>query len=117
MRSSLIILALAYILSQFYRAFLAVLAPPLQTELFANTAQLSAASGYWFLAFAIMQVPVGWALDNLGPRRTTSALLGIGAGGGAMMFAMASSPWQIGLAMALIGVGCSPVLMLSLIHI
>lgn len=113
MRSSLIILALAYILSQFYRAFLAVLAPPLQTELLANTAQLSAASGYWFLAFAIMQVPVGWALDNLGPRRTTSALLGIGAGGGAMVFAMASSPWQIGLAMALIGVGCSPVLMAS----
>lgn len=113
MRSSLIILALAYILSQFYRAFLAVLAPPLQIELLANTAQLSAASGYWFLAFAIMQVPVGWALDNLGPRRTTSALLGIGAGGGAMVFAMASSPWQIGLAMALIGVGCSPVLMAS----
>ena len=113
MRSSLIILALAYILSQFYRAFLAVLAPPLQTELLATTAQLSAASGYWFLAFAIMQVPVGWALDNLGPRRTTSALLGIGAGGGAMVFAMASSPWQIGLAMALIGVGCSPVLMAS----
>ena len=113
MRSSLIILALAYILSQFYRAFLAVLAPPLQTELFATSAQLSAASGYWFLAFAIMQVPVGWALDNLGPRRTTSALLGIGAGGGAMVFAMASSPWQIDLAMALIGVGCSPVLMAS----
>ena len=113
MRSSLIILALAYILSQFYRAFLAVLAPPLQTELFATSAQLSAASGYWFLAFAIMQVPVGWALDNLGPRRTTSALLGIGAGGGAMVFAVASSPWQIGLAMALIGVGCSPVLMAS----
>ena len=113
MRSSLIILASAYILSQFYRAFLAVLAPPLQTELFATSAQLSAASGYWFLAFAIMQVPVGWALDNLGPRRTTSALLGIGAGGGAMVFAVASSPWQIGLAMALIGVGCSPVLMAS----
>ena len=113
MRSSLIILALAYILSQFYRAFLAVLAPPLQTELFATSAQLSAASGYWFLAFAIMQVPVGWALDNLGPRRTTSALLGFGAGGGAMVFAVASSPWQIGLAMALIGVGCSPVLMAS----
>ena len=46
----------------------------------------------------MMQIPVGWALDTLGPKRTTAALLAIGAGGGAMIFAMASAPWQIGLA-------------------
>jgi MFS family permease len=113
MRNTLIILTLAYVLSQFYRAFLAVLAAPLQTEIGATAAQLSSASGYWFLAFAMMQIPIGWALDTLGPKRTTAALLAIGAGGGAMVFSMATEPWQIGLAMAMIGIGCSPVLMAS----
>lgn len=61
----------------------------------------------------MMQIPVGWALDTLGPKRTTAALLAIGAGGGAMIFAMASAPWQIGLAVAMIGMGCSPALMAS----
>ena len=70
MRATLIILTFAYVLSQFYRAFLAVLAAPLQADIGATAAQLSAASGYWFLTFALMQLPVGWALDTLGPRRT-----------------------------------------------
>ena len=81
MRATLIILTFAYVLSQFYRAFLAVLAAPLQADIGATAAQLSAASGYWFLTFALMQLPVGWALDTLGPRRTNAALLALGAGG------------------------------------
>ena len=113
MRATLIILTLAYVLSQFYRAFLAVLAAPLQAEIGATAAQLSAASGYWFLAFAVMQIPVGWALDTLGPKRTNAVLLAVGAGGGAMVFAAATAPWHISLAMVLIGIGCSPVLMAS----
>ena len=71
------------------------------------------ASGLWFLAFAAMQVPVGWALDRIGPRRTASVLLLVGGGGGAAVFAMATVPAHISLAMLLIGVGCSPVLMAS----
>jgi len=113
MRATLIILTMAYVLSQFYRAFLAVLAAPLQADLGATAAQLSAASGYWFLAFALMQIPVGWALDTLGPKRTNAAILALGAGGGAMVFAAATAPWHISLAMTLIGIGCSPVLMAS----
>ena len=111
MRATLIILTFAYVLSQFYRAFLAVLAAPLQADIGATAAQLSAASGYWFLTFALMQIPVGWALDTLGPRRTNAALLALGAGGGALVFAAASQPWHISAAMTMIGIGCSPVLM------
>ena len=111
MRATLIILTFAYVLSQFYRAFLAVLAAPLQADIGATAAQLSAASGYWFLTFALMQIPVGWALDTLGPRRTNAALLALGAGGGAFVFAAATEPWHISAAMTMIGVGCSPVLM------
>ena len=39
-----------------------------------------------------MQIPVGWALDHIGPRRTAAVLLGLGAGGGAVLFALATSP-------------------------
>ena len=99
-----------YVLSQFYRAFLAVLAPVLKTDLGATPEDLAAASGLWFLIFAAMQVPVGMALDRIGPRRTASSLLMIGALG-AILFATAEGPLSIKFAMALIGIGCSPVMM------
>jgi MFS family permease len=102
MRSTLVILTMAYVLSQFYRAFLAVLAAPLQVEIGATAAQLSSASGYWFLAFALMQIPVGWALDTLGPKRTNAVLLALGAGGGTLLFSLATTPWHVSAAMPLL---------------
>lgn len=111
MRAGIVCLVLAYVLSQFYRAFLAVLTPVLKSELGATAEDLAAASGLWFLAFALMQLPVGWALDHIGPRLTSAVLLAVGGGGGALVFAMAQGPGAISLAMALIGLGCAPVLM------
>lgn len=104
-------LAIAYVLSQFYRSFLAVLTPALSTEIGATNAELSAASGAWFIAFALMQFVVGVSLDRYGPRRTSSIILGLGGGGGALLFAAASEPWMVIAAMTLIGIGCAPVLM------
>lgn len=112
MRTGIAALVFAYVLSQFYRAFLAVLTPVLETDLGATKADLATASGVWFLAFALMQIPVGEGLDRIGPRRTTAAALVIGALGAAT-FAAAGSPGMLILAMALIGIGCSPVLMAS----
>ncbi len=113
MRIGIFFLVIAYVLSQFYRAFLAVMTPVLSTDLGATTQDLSRASGLWFIIFALMQLPVGWALDHLGPRRLAATLLAVGGGGGAAMFAMATTPGHIQIAMMLIGVGCSPVLMAS----
>ena len=113
MNTGLLLLALAYVLSQFFRAFLAVLTAPLQDSLGIGPDVLATASGIWFLAFAAMQIPVGWALDNIGPRRTAGWLFLIGGGGGAALFAVAQGPLYIHAAMLLIGVGCSPVLMAS----
>ncbi len=113
MAAGLIVLCLAYVLSQFFRAFLAVLAGPLLQDIGASPDDLATASGLWFLAFALMQLPVGWALDHLGPRRTAAWLLLLGGGGGAALFALATAPIHVSLAMALIGIGCSPVLMAS----
>ena len=85
----------AYVLSQFYRAFLAVLSPNLQADLGATPAQLADASGLWFLVFAAMQIPVGIALDRIGPRRTVASILGLAGAGGTALFAMAQGPGAI----------------------
>ncbi|GAB4271860.1 MAG: MFS transporter [Pararhodobacter sp.] len=113
MKPGIATLVIAYVLSQFYRAFLAVLTPVLGREIGAGPEDLALSSGLWFLTFAAMQVPVGWALDTLGPRRTAAWLLGVAGGGGAALFALAQAPWHIHAAMVLIGIGCSPVLMAS----
>ena len=109
--ASLAALALAYMLSQFYRSFLAVLTPALTAELGATRADLSLASGIWFATFALAQFVVGVCLDRYGPRRTSSIMLALGAGGGALLFSAATAPWMVVAAMALIGIGCAPVLM------
>ncbi len=104
-------LAAAYVLSQFYRSFLAVLTPALTSELGATKADLSLASGMWFLAFALMQFGVGVWLDRYGPKRTASLMLGICGAAGALVFAGATAPWMITLGMVLFGIACAPVLM------
>lgn len=111
-KAGIVTLITGYVFSQFYRAFLPVLTPALELDLGATPEVLGRASGLWFLAFAAMQIPVGWALDHIGPRRVAAVLLGI-AGAGAGLFALATSPTHILWAMALMGIGCSAVLMAS----
>jgi MFS family permease len=113
MKLGIATLVLAYGLSQFYRAFLAVLAPDLQADIGAMPDDLATASGVWFLVFAAMQIPIGAALDRIGPKVTAVGLFALGAGGGAFVFAMAQTPVHITIAMGLIGLGCAPVLMAS----
>lgn len=108
---SIAILALGYIMSQFYRAFLAVLADDLSRDLGATPTELSLASGAWFVMFALAQFPVGIWLDRFGPRRMTAALFTLGAGGGVLWLALATTPEHLIAAMGMIGIGCSPVLM------
>lgn len=110
MQAGLIFLVLAYMLSQFYRSFLAVLAPSLTADLGLGPEALSTASGYWFLAFAAAQIPTGWALDRWGPRRVTAVQLGLAGGAGAALIAAAQGGGAVALGMALIGAGCAPVL-------
>lgn len=110
MKVGLVALVLAYVLSQFYRAFLAVMTPVLIKDLGVSAADLASASGWWFLAFAAMQLPIGAWLDKAGPRLTAGLLLALGAAGAAL-FSQATGALQIKLAMALIGAGCAPVLM------
>jgi len=110
-----LVLLLAYVLSQFYRAFLAVIAGDLAHDLSLTPAELGNVSAIWFVTFAFSQFGVGVALDRVGPRRTVAGLFLV-AVVGAVGFAAATSYLQACLAMALIGIGCSPVLMGSMYY-
>lgn len=100
----------AYVLSQFYRSFLAVIAPELARELALGPQALGNMQAFWIWGFVALQFPVGWALDTIGPRRTVPALM-IFAVAGAVLFARARSAFDLNLAMALIGMGCSAIYM------
>ncbi len=105
----------AYVLSQFYRAFLAVVAGDLSRDLGLGPAALGDLSAIWFATFAFAQFPVGVALDRLGPRRTVAGLFCV-AVIGAVWFSAAQGFADAAAAMALIGIGCSPVLMGSMYY-
>ena len=76
----------AYVLSQFYRSFLAVIAPELARELALDPQALGNLQAFWILGFVATLFPLGWALDTLGPRRTVSAQM-LAAVAGALLFA------------------------------
>ncbi len=107
------VLLFAYVLSQFFRAFLAIVAGELTRDIGLDAAQLGDLSAIWFASFACAQFPVGIALDRLGPRRTMGGFLVL-AVAGAAWFAAATSFAGFLAAMALIGAGCAPVLMASM---
>ena len=109
--AGLVALCISYVFSQFFRAFLAVLTNVLDRDLGMTATELAYASGAWFVAFALFQFPVGMLLDSKGPRLTAGVIFTIFCGGGAFLFAYATSPTMIIIAMASIGIGCSPALM------
>lgn len=103
-------LLLAYVLSIFFRSFLSVLATRIMADMGIGATELAAMSSAWFIVFALMQFPVGWALDVYGPRRTVLPLMLVGACGVAL-FPFAPNALVGAVAMGLVGVGCSPVYM------
>ncbi len=108
--TTFLIFLLAYTLSQFYRAFLAVIAPELARDLSLTATDLGNMSALWFGSFALAQFPVGWALDRYGPRRTVPLIM-LAAVVGSLLFSMARGRWDCMLAMILIGIGCAPIYM------
>lgn len=113
--TTFVVFLLAYLLSQFFRSFLAVIAPELRVEMGLDAADLGNISAAWFAAFALAQLPIGAALDRVGPRRSVPAMM-LAAVAGAALFATARDVNTCIAAMALIGVGCGPVLMGALYY-
>lgn len=108
--TSFVVLLLAYILSQFFRAFLAVISGDLTRDLGLDQGQLGSLQAAWLVAFALSQFPVGYALDRIGPRRTLAGFLLV-AVAGTVIFGLARNYAAALTALALIGIGCAPILM------
>jgi predicted MFS family arabinose efflux permease len=93
-------------LSQFHRSALGVIAPELSVDLALSPAMLGAANGMFFAAILVMQLPVGIALDRLGPRLVVAGLSVI-AVLGLVLQGLATDGTTLLVARALIGIGCA----------
>lgn len=105
--------AFAYFLSALLRAVTATLAPEFSRELSLGAGQLGLLAGAYFLGFAALQLPLGQALDQVGPRRVLMVLMAV-AIAGCIGFAVAGSLVQLLLARFVIGIGVSACLMAPL---
>ncbi len=105
--------AAGYLLSYLYRTVNAVISPELSRELGLAPGSLGLLTSAYFVAFALMQIPVGMLLDRYGPRRVEPVLLLVAATG-AFGFALADGLVGLSLARALIGAGVAACLMAPL---
>ena len=105
-----LVTASLFILSQFYRATIAVITPQLITDLSMSARDLSLMSAAFFYAFATMQIPIAIYLDRVGAK-ATMVFLNLIAVMGALIFATASSPHVLISARILLGIGMASNLM------
>jgi MFS family permease len=106
-------LGTSYIVSMLLRNSIGVIAPDLAAELGLSAAQIGTLSSAFFLSFAVMQIPLGIAIDRYGPKRCmlAGAILSIAA---ILLFATAITPADLIMARILMGVGMSCYLMAPL---
>ncbi|MHB1216771.1 MAG: MFS transporter [Alphaproteobacteria bacterium] len=95
-----------YLMSMFYRSTNAVLAPVLRAEMGITADQLGLLTGTFFIAFAVMQIPLGLFLDRFGPRVTIAAMMLVPAAG-AVVFSQAQSVGGLALGQGIMGAGCA----------
>ena len=99
-----------YIVSQFIRNSIGVIAPNLATEMALSPLDLGFLSSIYFFVFAATQIPLGVALDRFGPKLCMLACVGFTVLGCAM-FAAAQSTGSLVIARALLGFGTASFLM------
>ena len=103
-------LSLLFFLSQFYRATSAVIASELMQDLSLTAEGLGFLSSIFFYAFALIQIPMGAAMDIFGAKKLILFLSSVGIVG-AIIFALANSFPVALIGRAMIGVGMACALM------
>ena len=98
------LIASVTILSTFFRASSGVIAPELTRDLELTPELLGLASGSFFIALGLAQIPVGMLFDRIGPRRTVG-LLSVLAIAGALLHAVAHDGTTLIAARTLLGFG------------
>ncbi|HMO58866.1 MAG TPA: MFS transporter [Roseiflexaceae bacterium] len=102
--------AFAYFLSNFFRATNAVIAGDLTRDLLLTAADLGLMTSLFYAGFAATQLPLGVALDRIGPRFTTASLLLVSVGG-CLIFSVADSFAMVALGRTMLGIGMGGCLM------
>jgi nitrate/nitrite transporter NarK len=105
--------ALAYSLSFALRSISAVIAPELMRDFRLSKAELGSLASAYFLAFALVQLPLGIALDRFGARRVHGMLLVVAAVGCAV-FARSFGVTSLWVGRAMVGMGVAGALMAAL---
>jgi MFS family permease len=97
-------LGVLYIVSQFLRNSIGVIAPNLASELDLSPLELGLLSSMYFFVFAAVQLPLGVALDRFGPKlcMLVSAAITVA---GAVVFALSSNVTGLVTGRALLGLG------------
>jgi sugar phosphate permease len=102
-----------YYLSYLYRSINALISEALVAEFGLSPGNLGFLTATYFLAFGLIQLPLGAWLDRYGPRRVQAVLLSIAAAGAAL-FASAEGFIALALGRGLIGLGVAGALMAGL---
>ena len=103
-------LGMLYIVSQFLRNSVGVIAPDLAAEIGLTPLELGFLSSIYFFVFAATQLPLGVALDRFGPKLCMLVSIGftvLGCG----LFAVANGAGGLVAARALLGFGTASFLM------
>jgi MFS family permease len=100
------ILVAAYLLSQFLRNSIGVIAPDIAAEMHIAAAEIGVLSSAFFFAFAAVQLPLGVAIDRFGPKRCMLVCAAIVVAS-TLMFAHARTPGSLVTARVVMGVGTS----------
>lgn len=104
--------AFGYFISWLLRSVTAIIAPDLVQDLGLSALGVGLLGSAYLFAFALSQVPIGGALDHLGPRRTNGVLLVVGALG-CFLFGVAESFPILLVGRFLAGLGVAACLMAS----
>lgn len=103
-------LAAANFMNQAARTVMAIVGPVLAVELGLSAVELGVLAACLFAAYAVVQLPLGVALDAFGPRRVQAVLMSLTAIGFAI-FALSPDFAGLVLARIVVGVGISAGLM------
>lgn len=98
------------LINQASRTVMAIIGPVLAVEFSLSASELGLLAACMFASYAVAQLPVGMALDVLGPRRVQAAFSLVAAAGFAV-FALADGLPGFGAGRVLLGIGVSAGLM------
>lgn len=111
----LVVLALGHTISNMVRTLPAISADVVARDLSVTAGEIAAITGFYHLAFAAGQIPVGVALDRYSVKAVVTVLLGIVAAG-SVFAAVVQGPVSFAIVQVVLGIGCCGMLLCPLTY-